>query len=35
VQHGKLGANRRAQITELEDEKLNALPTSEMKGLLR
>ena len=35
VQHGKLGANRQAQIADLESEALNALPTSEMKGLLR
>jgi NADH-quinone oxidoreductase subunit B len=35
VQHTKLGANRRAQIAELETAQLNALPTSEMKGLLR
>ena len=35
VQAGKLGANRHAQIAELETEALNALPTSEMKGLLR
>jgi NADH-quinone oxidoreductase subunit B len=35
VQAGKLGANRAAQIRELEAEGLVALPTSEMKGLLR
>jgi NADH-quinone oxidoreductase subunit B len=35
VQHTKLGANRAAQIKELEGEALRALPTSEMKGLLR
>ena len=35
VQHGKLGANRKAQIEELEANALRALPTSEMKGLLR
>ena len=35
VQHTKLGANRQAQIAELETEALRALPTSEMKGLLR
>src|ERR1044072_1132349 len=35
VQHTKLGANRRAQIEELEELGLNALPTSQMKGLMR
>jgi NADH-quinone oxidoreductase subunit B len=35
VQSTKLGANRRAEIEELETEALNALPTSQMKGLLR
>ncbi len=35
VQHGKLGANRLAQIKDLETEALNALPTSDVKGLLR
>jgi NADH-quinone oxidoreductase subunit B len=35
VQHSKLGADRREQITQNETELLNALPTSEMKGLLR
>ena len=35
VQHTKLGANRQAQIAELETEALSALPTSEMKGMLR
>jgi NADH-quinone oxidoreductase subunit B len=35
VQHAKLGANRAAQIVELEDAALKALPTSEMKGMLR
>ena len=34
VQAGKLGANREAQIRELEAEGLVALPTSDMKGLL-
>ena len=29
------GANRLAQIEELESEALTALPTSQMKGLLR
>ena len=31
----KLGANRTRQIEELESNALKALPTSEMKGLLR
>ena len=35
VQHAKLGANRLAQIEELEEAGLNALPTSQMKGLMR
>jgi NADH-quinone oxidoreductase subunit B len=35
VQAGKLGANRLAQIEERETAALKALPTSEMKGLLR
>ena len=35
VQTGKLGANRRAQIEELETTALAALPTSSMRGLLR
>jgi NADH-quinone oxidoreductase subunit B len=35
VQTGKLGANRVAQIRELEAEGLVALPTSDMKGMLR
>jgi len=35
VQHAKLGANRAEQIVELETAALKALPTSEMKGLLR
>ena len=35
VQAGKMGANRRAQIAELESEALTALPTSEMRGQLR
>ncbi|WP_292604677.1 NADH-quinone oxidoreductase subunit B family protein [Nocardioides sp. REDSEA-S30_B4] len=35
VQTTKLGANRAAQIEELENAALKALPTSEMKGLLR
>ena len=35
VQEGKLGVNRLAQIEERENAALAALPTSEMKGLLR
>ena len=35
VQHMKLGAHRTAEIEELESNALKALPTSEMKGLLR
>src|SRR5436190_24228354 len=35
VQHMKLGANRLAEIEAGEETALNALPTSEMKGLMR
>ena len=35
VQHTKLGANRQREIEERETGALRALPTSEMKGLLR
>jgi NADH-quinone oxidoreductase subunit B len=35
VQHAKLGANRRDEIEAGEAEALRAIPTSEMKGLLR
>ncbi|NUQ86941.1 MAG: NADH-quinone oxidoreductase subunit B [Glycomyces artemisiae] len=35
VQTGKLGSNRRDEIESRETEALSALPTSEMKGLLR
>jgi NADH-quinone oxidoreductase subunit B len=35
VQQTKLGANRAAEIVEREDTALQALPTSQMKGLLR
>ena len=35
VQHTKLGVNRLAEIEERESNALRALPTSEMKGLLR
>jgi NADH-quinone oxidoreductase subunit B len=35
VQSAKLGPNRRAEIEERETAALAALPTSEMRGLLR
>ena len=35
IQHEKLGVNRLAQIAELEEVALTAIPTSAMKGLLR
>jgi NADH-quinone oxidoreductase subunit B len=35
VQHGKLGPNRRKEIEAQEANALKALPTSELKGLLR
>jgi NADH-quinone oxidoreductase subunit B len=35
VQHTKLGVNRRHEIEATEEIALNALPTSEMKGLMR
>jgi NADH-quinone oxidoreductase subunit B len=35
VQQTKLGANRAAEIVEREDTALQAIPTSQMKGLLR
>ena len=35
IQHTKMGANRRAQIADLESEALLAPATVEMKGLLR
>ena len=35
VQSTKLGSNRRTEIEDNETEALRALPTSEMKGLLR
>jgi NADH-quinone oxidoreductase subunit B len=35
VQHMKLGTNRLAEIEAGEETALNALPTSEMKGLMR
>jgi NADH-quinone oxidoreductase subunit B len=35
VQHRPLGVNMRAQIEQRENDALKALPTSDMKGLLR
>jgi NADH-quinone oxidoreductase subunit B len=35
VQQGKLGSNRTKEVLEHETAALNAVPTSEMKGLLR
>ena len=35
VQHAKLGVNRLAEIEANEESALKALPTSQMKGLLR
>jgi NADH-quinone oxidoreductase subunit B len=35
VQHTKLGSNRARQIEELEESGLAALPTGQMKGLMR
>ena len=35
VLHSKLGKHREAEIEENETEALNALPTSDMKGLLQ
>jgi NADH-quinone oxidoreductase subunit B len=35
VQHSKLGVNRDAQVIENENDALTALPTSDMRGLLR
>jgi NADH-quinone oxidoreductase subunit B len=35
VQHTKLGVNRRTEIVDLETAALKALPTSQMKGLMR
>jgi NADH-quinone oxidoreductase subunit B len=35
IQHTKLGANRRAEVDQLEAQALEATPTIEMKGLLR
>jgi NADH-quinone oxidoreductase subunit B len=35
IQHSKLGANAQHQIVEHETRALNAVPTEDMKGLLR
>jgi NADH-quinone oxidoreductase subunit B len=35
VQHAKLGSNRRDEIEVQEADALAALPTSDMRGLLR
>jgi NADH-quinone oxidoreductase subunit B len=35
VQTSKLGSHRQAEIAATEDELLGALPTSDMRGLLR
>lgn len=35
VQHTKLGVNRLAEIEAHEEVALNALPTSQLKGLMR
>jgi NADH-quinone oxidoreductase subunit B len=35
VQHTKLGAHRRSEMLTEETAALNAVPTSEMKGMLR
>ena len=35
VQHAKLGPNRLAEVEANEEAALNALPTSQMKGLMR
>ena len=35
VQHTKLGAHRAAEVEQRENAALAALPTSQMKGLLR
>ncbi len=35
VQHAKLGSNRAREIEQQENDALQALPTSSMKGLLR
>ncbi|MGA8257553.1 MAG: NADH-quinone oxidoreductase subunit B, partial [Nocardioides sp.] len=35
VQHAKLGANRLAEIEATETAALQALPTSDLRGLLR
>jgi NADH-quinone oxidoreductase subunit B len=35
VQHQKLGAHREREIEQLEQEALEAVPTSAQKGLMR
>jgi NADH-quinone oxidoreductase subunit B len=35
VQHSKLGVNRDAQVIDNENDALAAVPTSDMRGLLR
>src|SRR5690606_14049155 len=35
VQHTKLGAHREGEVVELEAQALQAIPTEEMKGLMR
>ena len=35
VQHTKLGAHREVEVVELEAQALQAIPTEEMKGLMR
>ena len=35
IQHTKLGVNRLAEIEETEAAGLSALPTGQMKGLMR
>jgi NADH-quinone oxidoreductase subunit B len=35
IQHQKLGAHRASEVHDNEQQALQALPTSEMKGLLR
>jgi NADH-quinone oxidoreductase subunit B len=35
IQHTKLGANREAEVSQLEEQALQAVPTEQMKGLMR
>jgi NADH-quinone oxidoreductase subunit B len=35
IQHTKLGANREREVVELETQAINAIPTEQMKGLMR